>query len=213
MPPIALNEQIQIYQTSFEGFGGRNHAVQLRAVKVNGQRKNFFPYLITQTATSFSIQEIHEWESNKGFNTEADIKGTVANKLAFSFFAADYAVNKGTYFSNARLKVRLSAFAFEAYWFKTENERLVAKKAPGIVLSPKGVGSLSLYDFTGHVLKVKAAPVSLKYTGCIVSVKLLDDDWNATLDIFINTENITSGIMKRDIMIKGTLWLQGEIAE
>lgn len=212
LPPIMNNNSVQICQTSFDGFGGQKHAVQLRTINVNGQRKNFFPYLSTKTVMTFSTQEIHEWESDKGFNTEAEIKGIVADKIALSFFAADYAVKKDAYCIKASLKVHLSAFAFEVYCLKTENERLTANKAPGITLSPKIVGCHNLYDFTGYVLIVKAARISLKNTGYIVSIKLFDHDLLNIVDVFVNAENIISGQIKRNIMVKGTLWLQGEIA-
>lgn len=212
LPPVIYDDKVQICQTVFEGFGGKKHAVQLRSIKINGQLESFFPYLATQTVISFTVNRVSEYETNKEFNAQAKISGTIADKTALNFFATDYAVNKAKYIVDAPINIHVSAFALEAYWFKTENERLWASKAPGIALVPNESGKGCLYDFTGYLLSAKAAPVSLKPTGCMVSIKLYDGDEAECIDVFVNTENITSGQMKRNIMVKGTLWLQGEIA-
>jgi hypothetical protein len=212
LPPVKFNSQAQICQSSFYGFGGKDNNVQLRVININGQRKNFFPYLATQTSMRFMTNEIFEWESN-GFNAEAEVKGKRDDKTELSFFATDYAVNKEKYLNHAEINICISAFAFHIYELKAPKNTLSSNIIiPDLNSSEKH----SLYNFTGFVLRLKAAPISPKFTGWILTIKLFengDGQIPTTIDVFVNTENITSGKMRKNIIVKGTLWLQGEIAD
>jgi hypothetical protein len=216
LSPVRLNGIAQIYQVSFNGFGGAYSAIKLRVIKVNDQRENFFPYLATKTSAPFKTNEVFEWESNSGFNTEAEIRGTRNDKVALSFFATDYAVNREKYLNKAEINIRISAFASYIYEFKGQDNTSSSDTTSFVIPNLKNSGKQSMYNFTGTVLKISTSSISLKSTSYILTIRLFkntDGQNPTTIEVFVNTENITSGRMRKNIIVKGTLWLQGEIAD
>ncbi|UOE50175.1 hypothetical protein MTO98_03705 [Mucilaginibacter sp. SMC90] len=216
LSPVKLNSIAQIYQVAFNGFGGAHSAIKLRVIKVNDQRENFFPYLTTKTSAPFKTNEVFEWENNSGFNTEAEIRGTRNDKVALSFFATDYAVNREKYLNKAEINIRISAFALYIYEFKGQDNTSSSNTASVVIPNLKNSGKQSMYNFTGTVLNMSTSSISLKSTSYVLTVRLFkntDGQNPTTIEVFVNTENIKSGRMRKNIVVKGTLWLQGEIAD
>lgn len=215
LPPVKSNDRAQIFQISFGGFGGRFSAVRLRTIKVNDRIVNTFPYMATKSLMPLITSEVIEWDDNTGVNSGAEIKATRRDNTELSFFATDYAVNRERYLNNAEISVRISAFAYDICELNPhEHLRTLNITAPPKIPDLTGTEKLSMHKFAGRVVKMKKILISEDDTAYILTLKLFENTdrqiYNL-IDVFVNAENITSGEMQQNIVVKGTFWLQGEL--
>ncbi|AYL97419.1 hypothetical protein [Mucilaginibacter celer] len=216
LPPVRVSDRAQIFQMSFGGFGGRFSAARFRTIKVNDQIVNSFPYLATKSLMPLTTNEVIEWEGDTAINTEAEIKATRRDNTELSFFATDYAVNRQRYLNDTEINVRISAFAGEIREFNPQehlrslNIDTEAAKVPDL----KGTERLSMYNFTARVVKMKEVSISKNNTAYILTLRMFENTdrqiYNI-IDVFVNAENIISGEMHQNIVVRGTFWLQGEL--
>ena len=189
--------------------------MRLRTIKVNDQIISSFPYLATKSLMPLAINEVIEWESHTGLNSEAEIRATRKDKTELSFFATDYAVNSARYLNNAESYVRISAFACDICEFNpNEYPRPLKVAEPVKIPDITGTEKLSMHKFTGRVVKMKEVSISENATAYILTLRMFENSDNRlynVIDVFVNAENIISGEIEQNSVVKGTFWLQGEL--
>ncbi|MEO3407146.1 hypothetical protein AAFN85_24730 [Mucilaginibacter sp. CAU 1740] len=211
---VIVNGDIAIKQGSFARHGGNEDRLFLRAVAVNNQRQAVYPYLSGSNPISFQSGQITEWVNGDPV-IEAEIKGEWNKRLQLCFFATDYAVNKNIYKSGDNINIRLSAFAFDLLESERNNNQL-NQEVKGL-WPATGYKHPSYFGFEAVILEIKAAAVDKQSIGCIMTLMLVNSGYipgsDLIIDTYVSNSNIKADKIQKGMLVTGTLWLQGELAD
>jgi hypothetical protein len=211
--PIALsNGETEIRQATCARVGRNAVNPYLRVVTINQQIEAVYPYIYTEIKTSFYTKQIVEWVNGEPI-VEAEVEGNLNGSIPVSFFATDYAVNKHIYQTQANIEVRLSALVLEL--FKADKNIDEISRKPREFWANKRYSNKSYFLFEAEILEIKEAPIDRLSTGSIMTLKL-DQSKSANndfiVDTYITNNNIKTESIHKGMLVRGTLWFQGEIA-
>lgn len=213
-PAVMKNDAIQVKEIRFGERNGTSNHLGIRMLETPNQIISAYPYLNTDYEIPFETKQIQEW-SHVG-NMEAEIKGGGRDTFGFGFFATDYAVNKHKYQTEKKLNIKVSAIGLVM-----EESDLTEIGGFGIdenfasYMPSKDIPRPTYYDFIGVLIDYKSANITIKNTGYIVKVKLINEESNPeffTVDLFINNENMRIQQLEKGMKVTGALWFQGEIS-
>jgi hypothetical protein len=211
---VIVDGDIAIKQASFGRYGGTEDHLFLRIITVSNQQQAVYPYLKATNHVGFKSRQITEW-ANSDPIIEAEIEGEWNNSLTLCFFATDYAVNKSIYKSNSNINIKLSAFAFDLEQSE-RNENRLDQKAKGL-WPVTGYKHPSYFSFEGVILDIKPAPVDKLSDGCIISLILVNSGYlpgsDLIIDTYVSAGNIKAATIQKSMLVTGTLWVQGELAD
>jgi len=215
--PVKASEHADISESSFEELGGSDFAPFIRTITVRGDTTDILPYLPTDITTPFEIKRIGEWKSvhDSGYITNAEITGVANSAFDIGFVATDYATNQDMYKTQPHLNIRLSAFAFVIEDWQKENDLVDRLGNPIGLLPDNEDGRLSGYDFTGKVLEEKSATIYNESYGSVLTLKIItagNPSNDFVLDVFVNSGNLKATNSTMNMIVRGKLWMQGEIA-
>jgi len=210
--PVMEYGDSAIWESTFARLGGNVQAPYLRVVTVNGQRETVFPYLKTKLEIPFQTEQIIEWDHDD--KIEAEISGVWNSTFPLCFFATDYAVNKHIYKSEPGRNVRLSAFILNLIQSDNQIDKDdTTQDITGYWPAPKYEHE-SYYSFEGLILSLMSANVDNLTPACVLTLKLIDKKRGKELitDAYVTASNIKAKMIEPGMLVKGTLWFQGELA-
>ncbi|MDB5086694.1 MAG: hypothetical protein JWR09_688 [Mucilaginibacter sp.] len=213
--PVKSNKIAEVGEASFKETGGDDLAPFVRTVTVKDTTTGILPYLPTEILTAFETKKIGEWKpaNDVGYITEAEILGTVKGDFEVGFMATDYAINQHIYKTQPNLKMRLSAFIFSVAEWSVDNDLLDrAGNSIGFLLD-KEEGRLSNYYFVGKIMQLKPVRIYNENYGQLIQLEIdMTENNSFVINVFVNNENMKLNQMTIGMMIRGGLWMQGEIA-
>jgi len=208
---ITSNEETEIRQVTFARVGSNAVNPCLRVVTINQQTEAVYPYIRTELKTNFYTQHIIEWNNGDPI-VEAEVDGNLNRTLPLSFFATDYAVNKHVYQTQTSIGIRLSALVLELSE-ANKNTNEINRQERGFWIDKKH-SNKSYFSFEAVVLEIKEASIDRLSTGFVVTMKFGEGNAPLTpvIDTYISYNNIKAYNLTEGMLVKGTLWFQGEIA-
>lgn len=210
--PVFSNGPVAIRQSTFAKVGGNVSNPYLRVVTVNGYREAIYPYLHTEIKTSFSPQQIMEWDNGEPI-VEAEVSGSLSRTTPVCFFATDYAVNKQKYQAQNNIDIHLSAMIVELS--EADNNTNEITQQPKGFWANNGYSNPSYFSFEGVIVGIKEAKVDHLSIGCIMAIKFGRGERpgsDIVIDTYITNSNINAKKIHKGMLVTGVLWFQGEIA-
>lgn len=191
--------------------------VTFRAVAINGKAVTLMPVVKTTYAIDVENITLNEWENSD--NTEAIVNGQGRGQFAITYFATDYAQNRGIYTTTRKTRLKPSGIAYVLDTYKgaaMADSEIKFSEDFTSYMPNKEWQSWGCFDFIGeledfrviHILNDK----SLK--AYILTVRLIThpDIRNFfTIDIYVNPGNMRFTELIKGMKLTGMFQLQGEL--
>lgn len=192
-------------------FGG----LLVTALTLNGEIGTAFPSIESEICYDGTVKKVEEWANE--VEAQVDVKLSNAH---FSFFALDYAQNKGMYVPENSVKVCLTGFAYGLHIGNIAGTTLKDGKKiaddftgvfPAKIAMPKINFDIDEYQIYGLVEEIEKANFAGQ-NGLILKTKIAGaNDWKIVIDLGVFAKNIRGETPKTGDKITATIWLAGRL--